>query len=92
MPIDPRIRQCDHLKVTGDRCGSPAMRGAHKCYFHLRPQKIDDFQINSITDPISRQKAITEIFNALLANKMEPKRASALLYALQVSQQKDGAF
>lgn len=90
MPIDPRIRQCDQIKVNGHKCGSPAMRGAFKCYFHLRPQKIDDFQINSITDRVSLQKALTEIFNAILSNKLDPKRASALLYAIQVSRQKAG--
>ncbi len=64
------------------------MRGAHKCYFHLKPPKIDDFQIPSLGNPIARQKALTEIFNALLSNKIDPKRATALLFAMQVSQQK----
>ncbi len=88
MPIDRRIRPCDHIKVDGVRCGSPAMRGAFKCYFHLKPPTIDDFQINSITDRVCLQKTITEVINGLLSRRLEPKRATALLYALQVSQQK----
>ena len=90
MPIDPRIRPCDQIKASGRRCGSPAMRGALKCYFHLRPAKIDDFRVTSLTDPIQLHKAVTEIFNAIAANKLDPKRASALLYAIQVSRQKSG--
>jgi hypothetical protein len=90
MPIDPRIRQCDQIKSAGNRCGSPAMRGALKCYFHLRPARIDDFRVTSLTDPIQLQKAVTEIFNAVATNKLDVKRASALLYAIQVSKQKLG--
>lgn len=25
---------CEHVKVGGGRCGSPALRGQHYCYFH----------------------------------------------------------
>ena len=29
-------RSCTHIKVTGVRCGSPALRGEQFCYFHQR--------------------------------------------------------
>lgn len=87
MPIDPRIRQCEYVRPSGVRCGSPAMRGAPRCYYHLRPPKIDDFRLASIADPRDVNRAMTEIFNAVLANKLDHKRAKALLYALQVSRQ-----
>lgn len=41
----------------------------------------------SISDPREVNKALTEIFNAILANKIDRKRATALLYALQVYRQ-----
>jgi len=27
---------CTHIKSDGIRCGSPAMRGHSRCYFHLK--------------------------------------------------------
>src|ERR1700736_4037830 len=27
MPVQPSVRVCTHIKVTGVRCGSPALRG-----------------------------------------------------------------
>src|SRR5271169_3381440 len=29
-------KDCTHIKVTGVRCGSPALRGEQFCYFHQR--------------------------------------------------------
>ncbi len=29
-------KSCTHIKVTGVRCGSPALRGEQFCYFHQR--------------------------------------------------------
>src|SRR5438477_8983776 len=34
MPIHPNVKVCTHIKVTGVRCGSPALRGELFCYFH----------------------------------------------------------
>ncbi|MGB8886739.1 MAG: hypothetical protein WCC87_08440 [Candidatus Korobacteraceae bacterium] len=28
-------RQCEHIKINGEFCGSPALRGRNYCYFHL---------------------------------------------------------
>lgn len=30
------IKICTHIKFDGVRCGSPAMRGNSRCYFHLK--------------------------------------------------------
>src|SRR6266700_2168376 len=32
----PNPKSCTHIKVTGVRCGSPALRGEQFCYFHQR--------------------------------------------------------
>jgi hypothetical protein len=39
MPIDPNIPQCQHIKLNGVRCGSPALRGKDLCYFHNRHER-----------------------------------------------------
>src|ERR1700729_2851607 len=30
------VRQCQHIKVDGTNCGSPAMREEKCCYFHVQ--------------------------------------------------------
>jgi hypothetical protein len=37
MKLSPRKtpRQCEHIKINGEFCGSPALRGRNYCYFHL---------------------------------------------------------
>ena len=36
MARHPNVNLCTHIKVTGVRCGSPALRGEQFCYFHQR--------------------------------------------------------
>jgi hypothetical protein len=36
VPKRPNVRHCTHIKVTGQQCGSPALRGEFFCYFHTR--------------------------------------------------------
>jgi hypothetical protein len=37
MPSDSiTIRRCQHIKVNGAQCGSPAVREHNYCYFHMR--------------------------------------------------------
>ena len=36
LPKRPNVRHCTHIKVTGQQCGSPALRGEFFCYFHTR--------------------------------------------------------
>ena len=33
------FRACDHLKLDGVPCGSPALRGKKLCYYHHRDHK-----------------------------------------------------
>src|SRR5208282_973663 len=30
------IRRCQHIKVNGTQCASPALRNEKVCYFHMR--------------------------------------------------------
>ena len=37
MPLYPiSIRRCQHIKVNGTQCASPALRNEKVCYFHMR--------------------------------------------------------
>ena len=30
------VKRCQHIKVNGTQCGSPALRDAKLCYYHVR--------------------------------------------------------
>src|SRR5580658_6251886 len=34
LPAHPNVRRCTHIKVNGQRCGSPSLRREFFCYFH----------------------------------------------------------
>ncbi len=36
MLYTTKIRRCQHIKVNGTQCGSPALRDKQCCYFHTR--------------------------------------------------------
>ena len=58
MPSDNKdlaLARCEHIKIDGVRCGSPALRGARHCYFHrawqpYRPT-VADRHISVVYDP-----------------------------------------
>jgi len=37
--VGSSVTQCHHIKTTGRRCGSPAVRGARYCFYHLGARK-----------------------------------------------------
>ncbi len=84
-------KSCTHIKVTGVRCGSPALRGEQFCYFHQR-------MLRTVKDPSSRihhhalledeesiQASLMEVVNALLRGTIELKRAELILRALNTA-------
>jgi hypothetical protein len=92
MPVHPNVRSCTHIKVTGVRCGSPAMRGEHFCYFHQRmirgvrtPPESRLHPIALIEDEESIQVALMEVINALMRNTIDVKRAALILRALNIA-------
>src|SRR5271165_5097259 len=86
---------CDHLKKEdGVLCGSPALRGKKLCYFHQRDHKRTQYAAGVIRraqtlhlPPLETlhdiQAALFEVIDALAANRIDPNRAGALLFALQ---------
>ncbi|HVP53931.1 MAG TPA: hypothetical protein VMU45_02970 [Candidatus Eisenbacteria bacterium] len=87
---------CGHLKSNGIPCGSPALRGKQLCYFHQRDldrgQRYSRLRrkaqsLRLYLPPLESaddvQAALFEVIDALAANCIEPRRAGALLFALQ---------
>ena len=98
MPLyHPNIHRCEHIKVNGTQCGSPAIRGNSFCYFHgrWREQHIllntpgvkvrPSIDLPVLEDANSIQVAIMQVMSLLLAGQVEHKTAALLLYGLQIA-------
>jgi|CZKR01.1.fsa_nt_gi hypothetical protein len=90
MPIHPNVKVCTHIKVTGVRCGSPALRGEQFCYFHQRMMRGVSTPPNARLHPIALieneeaiQASLMEVINALARNTIDLKRAELILRALE---------
>jgi hypothetical protein len=92
------IRRCQHIKVNGEQCGSPALKRNRLCFFHnrWRVERLDfranqpfqevasmDFPV--LEDANSIQVALMQIMRLLLARQLDAKLGGLLLYALQTA-------
>ncbi len=96
MPISLTER-CQHIKVNGDRCGSPALRDQKFCYFHDRcsPVQVDvstsalfpacPFFLPVLEDAASIQWGVAQVCEHLLHRRLDAKKAGVLLYAMQIA-------
>jgi hypothetical protein len=96
MSIHP-IELCQHTKMSGDRCGAPALRDQKFCRFHncCGPVEVDvstsatvppaPFFLPVLEDAASIQATITQVCKHLLHRRLDPKKAGILLYAMQVA-------
>jgi len=91
------IARCQHLKVNGTQCGSPALHHHKFCYFHKQWRQ-KRLVINSnlqrergqVTLPVledadSIQMALVEVMRLIVTQQIGPKAAGLLLYALQTA-------
>jgi len=90
---------CRHILPTGLRCGAPALTGGAFCYFHctlhgrhrdlgraiLNSRTVTCLHLPQLEDREAIQAALSTVVAALAAGQLEPKRASALLYGLQLA-------
>ena len=89
--------RCQHLKVNGTQCGSPALRRNRYCFFHKRFQderihlhadrvrRAASFVLPVLEDANSIQVALMQVMRLLVSKQIEHKTASLLLYALQTA-------
>ena len=92
MPLNKNVRDCQHIKVTGVQCGSPAMRGEQFCYFHQRMLRGVSTPPNARLHPIAMieneeaiQASLMEVINALARNHIDLPRASLIIRALNIA-------
>ena len=94
----PSIARCQHVKVNGVQCGSPALKNRKLCHFHQRWQQ-GRIQLNAnqarrsrysldlpiLEDANSIQVALMQGMRLLLTNQVDHKTAALLFYALQTA-------
>jgi len=99
MSLYPRsIPRCQHIKVNGTQCGSPALRRNRLCYFHKSWQQTRIvlganrarrapavFDLPMLEDANSIQVALMQVMRLILSGQIDAKNAGLLLYALQTA-------
>ena len=91
------VARCQHIKVNGTQCGSPALRNETYCYFHMRwalkSMEIDEGRQRerwNVTlalpeDADSIQMGLGEVIRLILTNRINHKTAALLVYTLQTA-------
>ncbi len=90
------VPRCQHVKMNGTQCGSPALRRRRHCFFHDRVRseraKIAAqasaqrrFDLPLLEDANSVQVALMKVIQMLGCGQMDHKTAGLILYALQTA-------
>jgi hypothetical protein len=97
MPNYPN--RCQHIKVNGTLCGSPALRRNRFCYFHKlhheerielntdrnRRRRNVSIALPVLEDANSIQVTLMQIMRLIITGQIDGKNAGLLLYALQTA-------
>lgn len=90
---DPMVQVCRHIKPSGERCKSPAMRDHSFCYFHARvhtrTKKIDprDLTFPVPEDFAAIQESIAKVLDAIVNESIDSKQSAQILRGLQLAMQ-----
>ncbi len=89
------VKRCQHIKVNGTQCGSPALRDSKCCYYQVRYHwpKLEALQNNNewrkptatLEDANSIQVSLANVMERLVMQEIDHKTAALLLYALQTA-------
>jgi hypothetical protein len=92
----PNIPRCQHIKVNGTQCGSPALHRRKYCFFHQqwrqehinlsgRNRRRTILDLPVLEDANSIQISIMQVMRLILSGQIDAKTAGLLLYALQTA-------
>jgi hypothetical protein len=90
------VPRCQHVKMNGTQCGSPALRRRRLCFFHRQVMERQariaadqfaqlPFDVPVLEDANSIQVALMQVMQMLAMRRIEHKTAGLLLYALQTA-------
>jgi len=88
--------KCHHIKTSGVRCGSPALRSRRYCYFHQRSRPVllnvgrsdndpEYFSLPLFEDAHALQSALRQVTLYYLNGTFTEKKTGLMLYALQIA-------
>jgi hypothetical protein len=92
------VPRCQHVKVNGTQCGSPALRSRRHCFFHnrmldgkkrftaenqIKPRPL--FSMCLLEDANAVQVALMQVLQLLGSGQMDHKTAGLMLYGLQTA-------
>ncbi len=90
--------RCNHIKVSGTQCGSPALRNKKFCFYHQHNRRVlvdcyynpEEYATGEIKLPIfedahSIQNVIHQVVQMVLQKRLERQTAGLILYALQIA-------
>ena len=99
--VAPDAPRCQFIKANGNSCGSPALKRRRFCHFHSktaderkrknrngtesRPEKSVELELPVLEDDLAIQMAVSNVCRQLANERIDPKRATSLLYGLQVA-------
>jgi hypothetical protein len=89
------IRRCQHIKVNGIQCGSPALRNEMRCFFHHQCRRLGAIdikfsdpgavQLPTLEDANSIHLGLAEVMRLLVTQQIDHPTASLLLRALRIA-------
>jgi hypothetical protein len=84
---------CHHLHPTGNRCGSPALRGEQFCFYHhptrRRPRaagrkpRLPAFHLPNLEDRASIQRALAKVVSRVVSGRLDRATARLIAYSLR---------
>jgi hypothetical protein len=93
-----RVPRCQHIKVNGTQCDSPALRQQKFCFFHNRWHETrivinanrarrarPSLDLPILEDANSVQLALMQVLGLLLRNQIDHKTAALAFYGLQTA-------
>jgi len=94
----PNIPRCQHIKINGTQCGSPALRRNKFCFFHKKWRETRialnanrarraraALELPVLEDANSIQISLMQVMRLIVSGQIDPKTAGLLLYALQTA-------
>jgi hypothetical protein len=90
------VPRCQHIKINGTQCGSPALRWRRQCFFHERVRREQAknakdvtvqrrFELPLLEDANSVQVGLMKVIQMLGSGRVDHKTAGLMLYALQTA-------
>jgi hypothetical protein len=86
---------CRHIKPSGLRCESPALKGGQFCYYHSKLHsigaepntKFGPLQLPPPEDAAAIQLTVARTNDAIINGRLDIRKATALYYGLQIAAQ-----